>query len=225
MRTPTCLGQQNPHCTARYHGTRSAYSTHGCRCDHAYEALRIYNKRCRQGRHIPTITDATGTARRLRALVRGDGHTGWPLAELGARLNCTEQSVRQWANQKYRNVHLDTHARVAALYRQLADTPGPSTDAAERAGRWGWPGPDAWTDHTIDNPDAQPVLGDGVDEVLIHRAIHGDQNAARALSPAERVEAARLLVRRGLGAGGVSSRLRVSSRMAYKLVDQAKAAA
>lgn len=223
MRTPTCHGKQNPDCTARYHGTRSAYSTFGCRCPRAYEALRIYNKRCRQRRHTPTVTDGTATARRLRALVRGDGQTGWPLAELGARLNCTEQAVRQWANQRYRNVHVDTHARVAALYRQLAETPGPSTDAAERAGQWGWHGPDAWTDQTIDDPNAEPVTGDGVDDVLVRRAVNGDADAAAALNRGERLEATRLLLHRGLAAGGVSSRLRVSSVTARKLVAEVAA--
>lgn len=153
MRTPTCLGRRNPHCTARYHGTYPAYR-YGCRCPHAREADRIYRKRLREGRHTPPHIDATGTARRIQALNR----IGWRLTDLAARLGCTYQNVSLWAHMDNPLVDRTTAARIAALYRELVDVRGPSPRAARLAAAKGWHSPLAW--NNIDDPTEQPQLDD-----------------------------------------------------------------
>jgi hypothetical protein len=214
----TDLGKQNPHCTARYHGTYSAYR-YGCRCPHAREAKRLYDKRGRCGTRPQTLLPVTGTARRIRALAA----IGWPYHQLATRLDCSWQAVQQLALEANPLVHHLTANKVAAVYRTLCVTPGPSNRTRRQAKVKGWHTPIAWDN--IDDPAATPSvdcdLAQVVDDVLVQRAVDGNPEAVAALNPLERVEATRRLLRRGVTPGAVSRRLKVSGATAIRLVTQA----
>lgn len=206
MRTPTCHGRTNPDCTARHHGTHTAYR-HGCRCPHAREQDRIYRKRLRENRQPPALVDATGTARRLQALNR----IGWRFTDLAARLGCTYQNVALWAAMTSPRVDRTTATRVANLYRELAGTPGPSALAAQRAAAKGWHSPIAWDN--IDDPNEQPDLG-------VVNITRGETLAERAVRHAQRLEEFRNLRDAGVGRKRIQDQLHINSKVYVKLLAQ-----
>lgn len=106
--------------------------------------------------------DATGTRRRLQALVA----CGWTKTHLAAELGQTPSNfnVTLHAHQ----VYASTMRAVRALYDRLWDQPPPETtrwerQAASRARNYartrGWPRPMAWDDELIDDPQHQPHCG------------------------------------------------------------------
>lgn len=97
------------------------------------------------------IVDATGTARRLRALAA----IGYPGNDLAARIGGTKTFVSDICNDRRRRVRRATANRVEAVYRELAATLGPSDYTRAWAKRRGWPTPDQW-DGEIDNAVADP---------------------------------------------------------------------
>ena len=78
--------------------------------------------------------------------------------EIGARLGVGETTVSHWALRE--RVATTTATKVARLYEELWDQPGPSTRTRQRAERLKWAPPLAWDDgtgpHGIDNPKARP---------------------------------------------------------------------
>lgn len=106
--------------------------------------------------------DATGTQRRLQALVA----IGWPQAVLARKLGKEPSNFRQLMHQPY--VWPVTRDQVSALYDELwneppAELPG-RAGADVRAARAlatakGWPPPLAWDDDLIDDPAASPADG------------------------------------------------------------------
>lgn len=155
MKKPVDLGRLDPRCTGRWHGTESAYTKGGCRCSHAREARRLVCKRRREHRHAPRNVDATGTARRIRALVA----IGWSYDQIGQRLGCAWRNVQRLALQKRPTVEQRTARRVARLYRELSVRPGPSQRARSIADRKGWYSPIFWD--RIDDPNEHPDCGRG----------------------------------------------------------------
>lgn len=133
------------------HGTAVNYRKRGCRCDACREAntraQNIYRLRLLHGEQI--TVDATGSRRRLQALVA----LGWPI-HLEDRLS---PHARRLTYSGQRTVHADTAAAVRALYDELSMTPGPSSRSRQRAARKGWPVPLAWSDDSIDDPNARPA--------------------------------------------------------------------
>jgi hypothetical protein len=124
----------------------------------------------------PRVVDATGTRRRLQALMR----MGWTTAELAARGGWnTPEAVQMIARRDM--VNHANRDRVARLYDALAMIPGPSSLTAQRAARAGWAPPLAWDD--IDN-DPEPYheeLPQQVRRVLAR----GEQPAAFRVEDAE----------------------------------------
>lgn len=104
--------------------------------------------------------DATGTVRRLRALVA----IGWPIAHLAKRLGMYDTALGNIARGQLEHVRATTAEAVAALYRELCCIPGPNQRVRDGARKKGWHGPIAWDD--IDDPNEQPET-DGV--VLVAR--------------------------------------------------------
>ncbi|MFP3986937.1 hypothetical protein U9R90_05420 [Streptomyces sp. E11-3] len=107
----------------------------------------------------PTDTrdvDATGTVRRLQALIA----IGWPIAQLADHLGLNRDALGRISRGELQHVRATTADTIALEYRHLARTPGPSTRARNDARRKGWHGPLAWDDHTIDNPATQPDTAD-----------------------------------------------------------------
>lgn len=98
--------------------------------------------------------DATGTVRRVRALVA----IGWPLAQLAPRFGLYETALGIIARGERTHVRATTADTIALDYRNLSRLPGPSARARNDAVRKGWPSPAAWDEATIDDPAAQPDL-------------------------------------------------------------------
>lgn len=97
-------------------------------------------------------TDATGTVRRVRALVA----IGWPIAQLAPYFDLFETNLGRISRGELAHVRITTAQTGAAVYRRLARIPGPSARARNDAARRGWAGPAAWDDGTIDDPAAVP---------------------------------------------------------------------
>lgn len=99
--------------------------------------------------------DATGTMRRLRALVA----IGWPIEQLAPRLGMFSTALGNIARGELAHVRIKTADTVALHYQQLSRIPGPSNRGRILARKKGWHGPLAWGDN-IDDPQAQPDIDD-----------------------------------------------------------------
>jgi hypothetical protein len=198
-----------PACPARFHDSVSATRKAGCVCPLARERRRVYFKRQQFGRLDPAYTDATGTRRRLQALIA----TGWPIRELARQMGWAGNPGLLLYGER-QQVHKHTAALVADVYDRLWDIPGPSLRSRRAAQRAGYAPPSAWDDDTIDDPAATPDLGAPVDELpdeeAVRRALAGKARFAQ-LQPADRVEAYRRLVGAGAGPGTVCRRLGISA--------------
>jgi transcriptional regulator with XRE-family HTH domain len=163
--------------------------------------------------------DATGTRRRLQALVA----IGWSQSELARRLGVLPSNFPYLLDRD--QVRAATARAVVALYDQLWNAPPPDENARWRARRLaeakGWLPPLAWDDETIDDPAAGPQLGEGagpvVDEVAIERVLAG-QAKPGSLTEAEKVAVAARVRARGDGPTALSKLLRCSGARAHQLL-------
>lgn len=101
------------------------------------------------------MQDGTGSARRLRAAT-AEGRLIKTFSQMSGVPETTLSKVRSGAQLKVspecaRRI-ADAYPRVLALVHQVHRVPLQA--AAER----GWHGPDAWTEATIDDPDALPLV-------------------------------------------------------------------
>lgn len=199
------------------HGTPAGYSHDRCRCDACRDAHTAEAQRRRRGLAYGTwqpYIDSIGTVRRVRALVCA----GYTCADIAAARGVHVTVVKDITRQKHQKINTKSAQVWAATYDDLCNEDGPSPKTAARARTKGWHGPEAWTDGTIDDPDAGPLSGQFVDDVLVQRAIGRNPAAVAQLNHAERVEATRRLLRRGVTVGAITGRLSVSGRTARKLV-------
>lgn len=199
-------------CTADRHGTHVAYDWWGCRCPDAREAWRLYRKRLRFGRQPAAIVPAAGTVRRLQALVA----LGYSWSRLSKHLGVTVTRAAQIGLLPITgHVNRRTAARVKALYDELSTTPGTDRYALTVARRHGFYPPLAWDDDTIDDPAAQPQLGDPdadvVDEVAARRVLDGEDIP---LTDAERDLAFRIGLAKGMTVTAISRALHLSGTTA-----------
>lgn len=145
------------------------------------------------------LVDATGTRRRLQALMV----IGWPLRLLGVEMQRDGDVLGEAI--RTRRVKAKTAADVAAVYERLCMTPGPSDQGRRRALAKGWVPPLSWDD--IDDPDETPDMGDVVKvefpdqfrELREHCGLPLDQIADRMGVKLESLE--RQLMRHGLFEG------------------------
>jgi len=118
------------------------------------------------GRHQPAYQDATGTKRRVQALMAA----GWPLARQAVMLGRDATTFGRIL--RVRRVTVKTARDVAALYDRIWDQAPPlaskwekaaSTSARKYAAAQGWPWPQGWDDfpgpHFIEDPAARPAPG------------------------------------------------------------------
>jgi transcriptional regulator with XRE-family HTH domain len=105
--------------------------------------------------------DATGTTRRIRALVA----IGYTLRQLSKEIGIWPANLARIARGELAQVTVGTAASTAGVYRRLGRRPGPSRTAAARARRDGWHSPIAWGDN-IDDPNAEPDVPPVVDTAL-----------------------------------------------------------
>lgn len=170
--------------------------------------------------------DATGTRRRLQALVA----VGWTGSAIMRHLGKAPTNFYFLIQQQ--TVEVATARAVRALYERLWNTTPPTATQRQRgaivkarrcAAERGWPPPMAWDDTTIDDPAVPPAGQNSnseanlVDEVAVDRAIRtGDP---RHLTQAERAHLAATLLRHGESRTKTARILRCSSTTLDRLVD------
>lgn len=142
-------------CTAPRHGTAS-YFRRGCRCPDAYVAKRRYDKQWRAGILVKSHVDATGTRRRLQALM-AIGHNAPAVAAVCDLSADMISYLRKPSKITRPNVHRNTAAQVVKAYELLSMTPGADAKARTHAARLRYAPPLAWDN--IDNPREVPDLG------------------------------------------------------------------
>lgn len=156
------------------------------------------------------LLDPTGTRRRLQALQAA----GWTRQAIAEHIGVHETLPGKWLESA--TVTRTTVARVKKVYDDLSDQPGPSSIAAQRAQARGWVDSYHWTDDTIDDPNAQPTVAEPdpalIDDVLVQRAMHGDQAAAAQLTAAERRAAVDRLTAADVSTKAIGERLRLAPR-------------
>ena len=122
----------------------------------------------------PARVDATGSHRRIQALVAA----GWPLLHIGRQLGLNPQRPEQILRQDRvyattRDVILDGYPRLA---RQRPERRGVPKDKArwsrERAQASRWPDPAYWAKRmdVIDDPDFEPMYGISRREIIAQDA-------------------------------------------------------
>jgi lambda repressor-like predicted transcriptional regulator len=188
--------------------------TRHVRADTAHRILAVQATTHRAaGAHI----DATGTRRRLQALIA----LGWTAAELARQLGRTTASLR--GTMARTRVTAATADQVRELYEQLSGTPpdesNPSASrGAERARNLahqnGWPAPLAWDDIDTDpepphTADAHADIDDFDIEVAIERVTAGEPVQ---LTPQERNEVIHRLTHRGHSLEQIAGYLGICSR-------------
>jgi hypothetical protein len=210
------LGKQNPHCTARYHGTDAACRRAGCRCGHARKARNRTDKLRRAGRPTESLyIDITGTSRRLQALYA----IGWRWTDLAPIAGRAAEELREWAYVRSR-ISSTNAALIKRVYRTLCDQQGPSQRARSIASTRGWHTPIVW--NNIDNPAEQPEVGGPLepdrlpDEVEVRRAVAG-HTRYRALREPDRAEVYRRMAAAGHGPGTIQARLRINKATLQQL--------
>jgi predicted transcriptional regulator len=161
--------------------------------------------------------DATGTRRRLQALVA----IGWTHTALAAELcRSTTSLTRSMTSEA---VIASTARQVRDLYDRAWDKqPQHDTDdelatinaARALAASHGWPPPMAWDDIDTDpSPCADPPdLTDELDEIAIERAVAGDGMRLEHLTLAEQNEVVRRLTERGKSIRDIADQLATTKR-------------
>ena len=163
--------------------------------------------------------DATGTRRRLQALVA----IGWTpellAAELGRRPNSLHRSMTGLS------VTARTAGEVVRLYERLWDATPPQVTSHQRAAAdaaralaaaQGWLPPLAWddidTDPTSPAPTAQPSRRNDIDEIAVERALAGDGVFYDNLTLAEQQEVIQRLTERGRSIRDIATQLATTKR-------------
>jgi hypothetical protein len=176
-------------------------------------AIAVTDANCAPRSHV----DATGTRRRLQALVA----IGWTRTALAAELcRSTTSLTRSMTSEA---VTASTARQVRDLYERLWDEqPHHDTDdelaaintARALAASHGWSPPMAWDDIDTDpSPCVDPPdLTDEPDQIAIERAIAGDGMRLEHLTLAEQNEVVRLLTERGMSIRDIADQLATTKR-------------
>lgn len=180
------------------HGTVAGYNRIPCRESCCRDAMARY----RRGREWdvmsgrPRVINATGTRRRLEALM----WLGWSRATIGSRAGIGATNMTRLRNAP--TVTSATAARIARVFDELSMTLPPNTQAAANvrnlARRRGYLPPLAWDD--IDDPAERPACTTGhrrkddIDDVVVERVLAGERLST---SLAEKHEITRRWTARG----------------------------
>lgn len=175
MTTKLTTASASARCTARYHGTESAY-VRGCRCSSAREQLTTRRRLRRHGLAPAGLVNATGSTRKVRALA----WMGWTNGSIAAHAGVGITTVELLAAGRLRTVRRHTAERITGAFEALSMRHGGSTRTANRARRLGWHPPLAWDDDQIDDPHGEPAEpqaphpSQDVDWVRVERAVRGE---------------------------------------------------
>jgi hypothetical protein len=199
------------------HGRSGSPATHRVRPSTAARVLRVGINNV--SRAPSSRVDATGTRRRLQALIA----IGWPAELLADQLGRRPNSLHRSMNGE--SVTARTAHEVATLYQQLWNSSPPvATDeqqAAADAARahavaQGWLPPLAWDDIDADpTPPASTAEGprrDDIDEIAVERALAGDHISYDDLTSVEQQEVVRRLSARGASIRDIAALLSTTKR-------------
>ncbi|MCV2489779.1 helix-turn-helix domain containing protein [Geodermatophilus sp. YIM 151500] len=163
--------------------------------------------------------DATGTRRRLQALIA----IGWPAELLAAHLGRRPNSLHR--SMTGESVTASTAHDVATLYQRLWDVPSPRLTGGQRAAAdaarahaatQGWQPPLAWddidTDPTPPAPATRLPQRDDIDEIAVERALAGDNITYDDLTSVEQQEVIRRLSARGTSNRDTAAQLGATKR-------------
>lgn len=163
--------------------------------------------------------DATGTRRRLQALVA----IGWPAELLADLLGRRPSSLQR--SMVGASVTARTARDAASLYQRLWNISPPQTTDARRAAAdaarvhsatQGWLPPLAWdnidTDPTPTMSTAGPSQRNDIDEIAVERALAGDGVFYDNLTSAEQEEVIRRLTGRGRSIRDIATQLATTKR-------------
>jgi hypothetical protein len=185
------------------------------------------------GKNLP----ARGTQRRIQALLA----IGYPMTRQAALCGIDDTVLHYIAyagvkaptgqrikHPTVRGVTRVTAAAVDAMYQAYSHRPLPRDRFTQRArnlaAAHGWLPPDAWTDESIDDPDATPYsaadlpVDDQPDDVAVAMVLAGERRWVALTREADRREVARQLAARGLAAGGIASRVSTSTSVIRRLL-------
>jgi hypothetical protein len=101
---------------------------------------------------VSTVVPATGTMRRLRALMA----LGHGPQDLAGQVGVTVMCLRGLLEGHCVVIHVDIARRAAAVFDTEQMTCGDNDAARREALDRGWDPPLAWDEHSIDNPAAEP---------------------------------------------------------------------
>ena len=162
---------------------------------------------------------ATGTRRRLQALIA----IGWPTQLLAAQLGRRPSSLYRSMNGA--SVTAGTAHDVASLYERLSNTAPPRATGKQRAAAdaahahaaaRGWLPPLAWDDIDADPtppaPAAVPSHRNDMDEIAVERALAGDHVTYDDLTAVEQEEVVRRLTARGSSIRNIAAQLGTTKR-------------
>lgn len=197
-------------CTATTHGRESDYNSRGCRCPEARAAASASRVRRaeRQATYGPVWIDGTGTARRLQALAA----MSWHVTALAEHTGMNQDYIsalrlgRPRVTQRIATV-------IAMTYQQLSRQDGGHPRTARVAARRGWLAPIDWLDVNIDDPNAEPDIDAYddpdvyIDDIAVERACAGE---TITLTRLEKLAAAQILLRRGVGPQTIASQLHLA---------------
>lgn len=173
------------------HGTVAGYNAHRKNavepCADCRRAMATYGARLAwdhmNGRR--RVVDATGTARRIQALV----FLGYTFGDIGDALGVSHDVARHYAVTRS-TVRTATADSVSKLYERWSMSPAPDSKrskyARTNALRRGWVGPLSWDD--IDHDDLPTAGGVAIatDSVVVARIVAGDSSLARNATVPER---------------------------------------
>lgn len=178
------------------------------------EALLGTHPNMRGRAPAPRKVDATGTVRRLRALV-AIGWTFWAISERAGH-------AKTWAFglTQAQTVTPATRDLIARLYDEMWDALPPRGTGREKqaytrargiAVRNGWASPLAWDDDTIDDPGAEPAVPSAEElfASVVDSAVAGERPV---LTPEQRREVITILNERRWSANRIAEHIGCASR-------------
>jgi hypothetical protein len=176
--------------------------------------------RLRRIQGITWAIPATGAQRRIRALIR----LGWTSTDIAqaagwSHRNAVLRILNGQHGRPCRWVERKTYYAISEVYERMSMELPPMNSYRARsrtiAASKGWPPPLAWDD--IDDPNERPDLGGhdtAPDLIAVQRFVDGEEIT---LSRSERVEAVRLMAKRGIPDTEAGRRLGISDRTVMRI--------
>jgi len=199
------------------HGRGDAVPTQRVRPNTATRVLGIDIEDANRAPH--SRVDATGTRRRLQALIA----IGWPAELLADQLHRRPNTVHR--SMTSASVTARTAHEVAGLYERLCNATPPRATSEQRAAAdaarahaaaQGWPPPLAWDDIDTDTSPSAPTAGppqrNDIDEIAVERALAGDHISYDDLTAVEQQEVVRRLTARGASIRDIAAQLGTTKR-------------